>query len=371
MSSILHCDNKLILLMEVIVNENVLSHLPNDENSVTILLRALCVLKPIRDVVVKLFTDNKFNGTDVLFDDISIQVQLSNGSIPDMIIESAKLDLCIVVEVKTSDWRELTSNQPQSYLQWLLKQKANNKYFVFLTPPNYQHMGEYINRKTTFYSGYPDACHTIKFVEISWLDIRYTLQASGLTTTCIYARDFANLIEAWYIPVPIKFSSNELKEIDMYNTTAANAVCKIFRVTEEVALEIERAGFNVIRGFSKRFFDDVGEYGMSIKYKDRDILFFGLWTAFWKDKGCPLCLGVDETRCEPAIVELFREAFPNHIRYPSPNSKYIYLVACVEKHLLTQNAVKDIAEMIINGYLNKAKELLDKDQNNLNIEINE
>jgi hypothetical protein len=108
---------------------NVLRYLPSDENAVTTLLRALCVLKPIREAVVRLFTQGHFGADDVEFEAISTQVGIG-GAIPDMCFHTNTLR--VAVEIKVFDWRELTANQPQSYLRWLVSQPADQKFFVFL-----------------------------------------------------------------------------------------------------------------------------------------------------------------------------------------------------------------------------------------------
>jgi hypothetical protein len=229
---------------------NVLSHLVRDENSMTNLLKSLCVLKPIREVVVRLFTAGKFGADDVGFDDISTQQNIG-GSIPDMCIKINAL--AIAVEIKTSDWRGLTDNQPTAYLEWLNGQ-TGDKFFVFLVTPSYlaQHRQEYDRRKDKFIAIYPG--HGITFIEINWLDLCSKLQETELSSSCVYTRDFENLIRDRYLPTPIHFTIAELKEKTMFNTTAASSITKIFQLVGEIALALEKEGLTVTRRFKNQFF---------------------------------------------------------------------------------------------------------------------
>jgi hypothetical protein len=187
---------------------NVLRYLPSDENAVTTLLRAICALKPIREAVVRLFTQGHFGADDVEFEAISTQVGIG-GAIPDMCFNTDTLR--VAVEIKVSDWRGLTANQPQSYLRWLVSQPADQKCFVFLVPPHYAHRQEYESRKAAFCVENPH--HGVHFVEITWLDVCAVLDETGLSATSMYAHDFKNLLEGWYVPAPITFTLDELREI--------------------------------------------------------------------------------------------------------------------------------------------------------------
>lgn len=196
--------------MEEYMQANVLRYLPSDENAVTTLLRALCVLKPIREVIVRLFTHGNFGADTVEFDGIFTQFSIGEA-IPDMCLQTDILRA--VVEIKVSDWRSLTSYQPQSYLRWLINQPVRHKFFVFLVPPHYaaHHRQEYERRKTVFCAGNPN--HGIHFVELTWLDVCAALDETGLSATSVYARDFQALLKGWYAPTPIIFTPNELREI--------------------------------------------------------------------------------------------------------------------------------------------------------------
>lgn len=282
------------------------------------------------------------------FEGVLTQINIGN-SIPDMSLQGD--DLRVIVEIKVSDWRGLTDNQPQAYLEWLKEEAANNKYFVFLTPPNYlQNLAqEYGIRKNNFCTQHP--LHGIRFIEINWLDLCSALDESELPYICNYSRDFKKLLQSWYLPNPIKFSRHELLESDMFSVTAASSTTKLFRLIDLIASEIERAGFNVHRSFQKRWWDD-GEYGIYINCQDTEVLFLGLWTRFWQDHGCPLCIGVHHGEWPNAISDRFQENFPDNIVYP-PNEASQYLTKCIDPTFLTEDAVRDVTNWLLEGYLNE------------------
>ncbi|MDP2895164.1 MAG: hypothetical protein Q8Q12_01225 [bacterium] len=326
---------------------NVLRYLPNDEKAVATLLRALCVLKPIREVVVRLFTDKEFGADKVEFEGLTTEFHIGEA-IPDMCLQADRL--CVIAEIKVSDRRGLTPNQPETYLLWLARQPVDHKFFVLLVPPQYaeQHRQEYERRKAAFRAREPDA--GVRFVEINWLDLRSAFNEADLSEASVYARDFRALLEEWYIPVPVKFTPRELGVTDMFSRDAAKAVCDLFDFINKIALKLEREGFNIERAFQKRWWDPEGEYGIYISCENQYVLWLGVWTAFWRDHGRPLCIAVQKGKWHPAIIRRFKNAFPDHLTYP-PNDSHPYLTKCIEQHLLGADAVRDVADWLQEAYL--------------------
>jgi hypothetical protein len=332
------------------MQENVLSHLTNNENSVTTLLKALCVLKPIRDVVIKIFTQNTFGADDVDFECISTQFNIGEA-IPDICIQND--ELLIAVEIKISDWRGLTANQPHKYLEWLSNNNIEKKFFVFLTTPRYslEHRKEYDKRKQRFCASNPQ--HGINFIEIDWLELRSAFEETGLSSSCVYTRDFENLLKEWYMPSPIKFTKKELQVDSMFNKESADGISKIFEFIEEIASEFERAGFKVERSFKKDWWKN--EHGIYLSQDDGEkkypyskcILWVGLWMPFWKAHGYPLCIGVHDGKWDSKFISDFKSVFPDCVVYKS------FLTKGIEQHLLMENSVKDVSDWLLKKYLNK------------------
>ncbi len=326
---------------------NVLMHLSEDENSITKLLRALCALKPFRDIIVHIFTQNKYNASSVDFEDISIQVSI-DGVIPDFAI--LREDLKVIVEIKTSEWRKFTDNQPEQYLEWLQNrnQEKGNKFFVLLVPPNYYEWETYNNRKKDFVEKYPQ--HGIIFTEINWIDIANELKKICLPDISVYIQDFYDLLQNLYIPKPLNFSLDEIEEENMYSKKAYTAIFKIITFIDQIALEIEQAGFKFNEAKNKRWWEEDGEYAIKIKHQEREILYIGIWSLYWKEQGYPLCIAVDSS-WDTSLVERFRNAFPNSKPFP-PNDKSPWWTYPIEDKLLREDSVKNVAKMLLQGYLN-------------------
>lgn len=327
------------------MKDNVLKYLPSNENSVTALLRALCALKPIREVIVRLFTQSSYGAEHMDFDGISTQSGIG-GSIPDMRFTAEEFK--IVVEIKTSNWRGLTKNQPITYLTWLESQKVSGKFFVFLAPPRYheQH-SEYHRRKNEFCKTNPD--HGIKFIEMNWLDISDALDTAGLPSISVYAKDFRNMLNEWYEPIPIKFTLSELRITDMYNSEAAKAIHNLFELISKISSEFEEMEFNIGNSFNKKWWE--GEYGIYLKCKDENVLWFGIWFDFWRDHGSPLSIGVHQGKWSSKIVDRFQNAFHKSIEYPQ-NDTNCYFMRGIDRRLLVEDdAVRNVSKWLYQKYL--------------------
>lgn len=144
----------------------------------------------------------------------------------------------------------------------------------------------------------------------------------------------------------------------MFSTTAANAVCKMFEFVEQIASEFERAGFTVAKNFPRRWW--ASEYGLYIKCGNATVLFLGVWTGFWKDHGCPLCIGV-QNNWAPAVITRFQQTFQGYIIYP-PSDVHPFFTKCIDQHLLMGNAVRDVSNWLLQGYLNGICDLVTGNQ---------
>jgi hypothetical protein len=144
----------------------------------------------------------------------------------------------------------------------------------------------------------------------------------------------------------------------MLSKNVASAICKMFEFVEQIASEFERAGFSIEKSFHKRWW--VKDYSIFIKCEDKYVLFLGIWPGFWRDHGYPLCVGVDAT-WEPAIIERFKEMFPGYIIWPN-NGTFRCFIKGVDQHLLTGDAVRDVANWLLQGYLNGIGDVLTENQ---------
>jgi hypothetical protein len=93
---------------------------------------------------------------------------------------------------------------------------------------------------------------------------------------------------------------------------------------------------------------------------DKSVLFLGIWPGFWRDHGYPLCVGVDGSWA-PAVIARFREMFPGYIIWP-PSGTFRCLIKGIDQHLLMGNAVRDVSNWLLQGYLNGIYDLLTENQ---------
>jgi hypothetical protein len=321
---------------------NVLRHLVSDEHSMTKLLYALCELKPIREVVVRLFTQKKFGADDAAFEDMSVQVS-RGGPLPDLCIEAEALH--VVVEVTGADATGFTDYQPRQYVRELVRQKATYQFFVFLVPSHYDRQA-YERWKQAFCVENPQ--HAMQFVELTWFDVHAALDQAGLSATCGYTRDFQQLLQEWYAPPPIPFAFPALGVTTLCNTTAGRAVSKVFACVEQLASAFEAAGFTVSKRFQEQWWQ--GEWGVYLQCGNHNVLFLGVWMSYWQEHGWPVCIGVNQGRWKPAVIARFQQMFPQHDIYP-PQDAHPYLVRGIDPQLLTGDAVREVSTWLLQGYL--------------------
>ena len=335
---------------------NVLRHLVSNEHTMLNLLYALCELKPIREVVVRLFTHKMFGADDVAFEDMSVQVS-RGGPLPDLFIEAEALH--VAVENTVADATGFTVHQPQQSWQWLVGQPDGHKFFVVLVPPHYaaQHRQAYATRKAAFCVEHPQ--HAMQFVEITWCDVHAALDTTGLSATCGYTRDFQQLLQEWYAPPPIPLTFPEVGVTTMFTPTAGSAVYKVFACVEQLAPAFESAGFTVAKRFQEQWWH--GEWGIYLQCGNHNVLFLGVWMGYWQDHGCPLCIGVNKERWKPAVIARFQQMFPQHDLYP-PQDAHPYLVRGIDPQLLMGNAVRDVSDWLLQGYLKDICALLSGNQ---------
>ena len=103
----------------------------------------------------------------------------------------------VLVEIKTTSWRGLTDNQPESYLRWLLNNNNSaQKYFVALVPPTYYHHDELKERIEAFKIS---AKHnSVHILILNWADIIRVVSDNDLQLLNPYINDFCNLLSEWY-----------------------------------------------------------------------------------------------------------------------------------------------------------------------------
>lgn len=304
---------------------NILSSIIKTENSTTNLLHSLLAYKPFREVIVRLFTCQKFGAEDIDWNDIDTQTFIGD-SIPDLALLGEQVS--ILVEIKTTSWRGLTDNQPKSYLEWLLNNNnSTKKYFVALTPPIYDHNDELKKRIELFNKEHVN--NTVHILILNWTDIVNTIYNNDLQLLNQYIFDFCKLLSDWYETPKSKMTFEEAKLI--YNHNFVSAISKLIKITEDVISGIEDMGYEVAKSFNKRWWE--GEYGGYVKHDGQEILWFGVWQEYWSKHDTPLCFGVHQGKWDAKICNAFQNKYPSSIRFP-PGDTTPYQVQSISTEVM-------------------------------------
>jgi hypothetical protein len=307
---------------------NLLDRLITNENSMTEALAGLLTYKIFRDVFVAMIAKEPCQSLDE--DHVETQMIITDCGIPDLIIKND--EITILVEVKCSKSRALTDNQPESYLKWLSKQSAKDKFFILLAPSGYKHMDEYKSRlkKKSELKG-------IETKEIDWADILRLIEENGLDELNQNFRDFSSVLRSWFIQEPISLNRKELEVI--YNSETTAAIEKLIKIVDDVISYLDKE-YDVPISKSRRWWED-GEYGCYLMRNKKDILWFGIWTALWQEHGVPISLGADKNWEGASHVKQFRVNHPDCKDYEG----YYYLK--VEKDILeSEESVQKIIDII-------------------------
>jgi len=243
-------------------------------------LAGLLAYKVFRDAFVTMVATKPYPNLDE--DCVETQVQIKDCGIPDLLISND--DITILVEVKCSQSRGLTENQPKKYLEWLIQQRTNVKILTLLSPPIYKHMEKYKRRIKCVSNG-------VETKEIAWTDILMLIEDNGLNELNQNFCDFSSVLRSWFVQEPISLNRKELEVI--YNQDTPAAIEKLFGIIDGVIRHLKQE-YDVKESKSRRWWEEDHEYGCYLKLKKKETLWFGIWTTLWQEKGIPVSLGVDK-----------------------------------------------------------------------------
>jgi hypothetical protein len=269
------------------------------ENATTELLRNLLLRdKDFCEAFISLFFPEESN---IRIDEslnIETQHRINNENcIPDLWIETDEYIICI--EVKTSSWTNLTKNQPCGYLRELRKETKKWKLFL-LAPEDYLYKTSW---EGEYKEGYKNNIENPVFLRetiITWTKVLKKNKDLKLSEKNVILKEWEKYIENNLVPVKIKLEAEEA-EI-MFDTNTAIAVSKTIRIIHEVHKKLKEDGElkvkptnritnNLTKELGFYFLDDDGNYA----------LWFGMWFPYWKEKGSPLAIGMDEEYNKEAI----------------------------------------------------------------------
>jgi len=315
---------------------NVLSRLVKNEDSTTEMLCGLMSFSPVRDAVLRLFTENKITCSEVHSDDIDTQFDTKTHGRPDLYISNDKCT--ILVEVKTGKGTSLTHNQPANYIEWLERNMGNTAaYFVALVPEGYIHNDVFEQCKVR-------KSEKVSFNLVTWEKLINCVESAELHLLNVYVADFLRILKKWYIPVRIEISYEEVTK--MFDKNTASGLTKLMKTVDEVIdkLQVNIEGIEIEPSRSKRLWEN-GEYGCYVKYKQENVLWFGVWHTYWQDTGKPLGYGISDT-WNQLIVKKFRNLYPNSKKFPYNKTKSFYMCDIEKSMFQDDNSVNRIVEIL-------------------------
>lgn len=257
------------------------------EPQVTELLNNYLKFKMFRDLFLQEFLKNQdMKGILGSIEEDNIETQYSTDSgIPDIRIASDKIE--ILIEMKISD-TELTDNQPAGYLKELLSNESSNKqrYLILLIPKGYKYEKEFDEKVASFFN---INGKQIEVKKIYWEDIIKLIDSNGLSDISPLFNEFQQLLKAWYVIEPIKFSSSEVYH--MFNKDIPEIMLKLHGIVDEIK--------SILKQYNVSLIKDSSQYALDIRDGNgKYLLYFGIWLEFWRNNGEPICFGVDNKNYE-------------------------------------------------------------------------
>jgi hypothetical protein len=310
--------------------ENVFYNLVTDENSTTELLCNLMRFAAFRIPFLRLFL-SEASASDVSWDDIDTQIDFSSCGRPDLCIQNERL--AALIEVKVTPGLGLTENQPKGYLEYLLRGDVPERWLVFLVPRAWAHL-EYLNSilsVTAESGGSAASLSNIHTRIIYWEDVVEIIEENDLGKLNPFLNDFCELITARIAPRPVVFSPREV--LMLFSNEIPTALSNLQLLVDGVK---GRCTICKVRPSASRSLCPE-EYGMYFDdAQDKPVLWFGVWTTFWKEYGMPLCFGVSESW--GAAVQSFLSS------YKGPTKRFKkYIVGWISQEALaSDNAIDSI-----------------------------
>jgi len=316
---------------------NILKEAMREENEVTRVLYALCAYTAFREVLVRFLTVGSYGADDVAWEDMGVQANI-DGVKPDFYALAESLSL--LLEIKTSLYTGLTAAQPANYLAWLARHpRPGKRFFVALIPARYIHRGELEKRLVPWLSKPIEPLVTATILE--WEGFLEALRTAGLEQLNPYVSDFYDVLKSWLTEPPIKLTFLEVEK--MYARETAIGMSNLLKLVEKVSAEMEKS-YQIEKSFIRRWWDN-GEYGIYIREGDHNLLWFGIWQAYWEHSGVPLCYGVQQNWSD-ALVRKFQSLHPQYITFPKGDPNPFVLEKIGKEVLLAEDQVGKIVGLL-------------------------
>jgi hypothetical protein len=271
---------------------NIFHNLVDDEPSTTELLCNLMRFTAFRRLLLGRFLTEAC-APKIEFEDVATRARLGEGDCPDIVI--ANSDVYAFLEVKIDTQRGLTQRQRDgSYLKLLSKDRRPERWLVFLVPEGWEFLELTEKLLGGIDNDHPDGVHTrIRFWKRDVLDV---IEMSGLQELNQIVSEFTLLLSPQFRL--IAFSKEEVRML--VSKELGTAIWKLFGVVEKIREKSKQKGYKQSSTLTGEIYfrNSAGE----------NILWFGVWPDFWKERGFPLSFGVED-RWGEKVVDSFRKAY--------------------------------------------------------------
>jgi hypothetical protein len=239
------------------------------------------------------------------YDDIDTQVVLPDSGRPDIVIDSDSV--YGVVEVKVDLGRGLTANQPDGYFRHLAsKSWASTRWLVFLLPPGWDD-GPRLKESLVRLEAADTACG-VRTRIVDWHDVLDIIESNDLQALNPFFDEFHDLLEIRFRPRPIVFMRKEVSML--FSKDIPIALSKLDKLIDQI--QEKGSTYKLDRKRSRGLPGD--EHGIYFKDdQENQVLWFGVWTDFWKAENIPLCFGVSD-KWPPEIRQAFHSAYKGSIK---------------------------------------------------------
>jgi len=246
--------------------------------------------------------------------------------IPDIRIENEHI--FAVIEVKTNPNRGTTTHQglrdeEAGYLQIIRSDRRSSKWYIHLIPGGWKErawLKEEQRAANERHAG------SIIFQTVLWEEILKALMEQSPDDSL--ANGFHFLLAEFRLLLqeqfdPLSFDEKELKMLFSKNFpiravwTMENLIDEVWKKAKAKYEVVGASGTAAYKRNAKRINND--EYSFYIMRNDKEILYFGCYSAFLKAKGFPICFGVSDA----ALKSAFEQAVGDRV-CTLVDSDYVY-----------------------------------------------
>lgn len=281
---------------------NIFHNLVTDEDSTTELLCNLMRFAAFRRPLLARFL-SEASAKQIAYEDVETQVDLGRFGRPDVIIRND--ELCALVEVKVTQYQGPTGSQPEGYFSFLLKDKTPERWLIFLVPEGWVYL-----RSLEESLGLLNAAHrdgSIRTRVMYWEDVLAVIEENDLQALNPFLGEFHQLLVARLRPMATVFSKMEVIMLFSKDFRAALSALRnldqLIGQIQEKSSAYKKSRLERTRALCPEY------YGVYFRNaRDENVLWFGVWTEFWRQEGIPLCFGVDD-KWPTEVREAFRVSY--------------------------------------------------------------